>query len=155
LFDENIAGNYTPTALGWDGSGKHAIDTVSAGWIDMTAVSGDGTLVAYTTDALLVSKADSPQRVTGPAIAQGQSWARFARDPADATKWRIYFLVDRAWGSPTHERGIYSVAPDGTGLVTLMTPAQAAATIGNGVTADAIAPKAMRYGLDVSADGKA
>jgi hypothetical protein len=154
LFDENVSNNYQPTAIGWDGS-KQIIDSVSAGWIDMTTVSGDGAWVAYTADALLVSSVASPKRITGPAISQGRSWSRFAKDPADSTKWRLYFMVDTAWGTPSHERGVYSAATDGSGVIELMSPAKAAALVGNGVTAAALAPKgSLKHGFDVSADGK-
>jgi hypothetical protein len=121
----------------------------------MTAVSGDGAWIAYTADTLFLSNVASPQRVTGPAVSQGRSCARFARDPADATKWRLYFLSNVAWGSPAHEPGVYSVGTDGAGLVELMSPAQAAALIGNGTTAADVSPKgSLKRGLDVSADGK-
>jgi hypothetical protein len=155
LFDENIASNYVPTVVSADGSGKSGIDAVNAGWIDMTAVSGDGAWIAYTADTLFLANVASPQRVAGPAVSQGRSCARFARDPADAMKWRLYFLSNVAWGSPAHEPGVYSVGTDGAGLVELMSPAQAAALIGNGTTAADVSPKgSLKRGLDVSADGK-
>ena len=151
LFDENIAGNYTPTVINFDGSGKKAIDSMAAGWIAMTAVSGDGSLVAYTTDNLYSSSVASPARATVAAVpGTSYSWARIAHDPTTPSKWRLFFFSDRAWGSPSHEAGVWSAAPDGSGLTELISPAQAMAAIGGSVTP---APKpAARY-LDVSGDG--
>ncbi len=154
LYDENVTGGYAATVVGGDGSGKKLVDTVSAGWIDMNAVSGDGSLVAYAADSLLISSVASPARITVPGVSQGRSWSRFARDPADATRWRIYFAMNAAWGSPSREPGVYSAASDGTGVVELMSPAQAAALAGGGLTAATISPKGGRYSFDVSADGK-
>lgn len=153
LFSENDTGGYRPTVVRSDGTGRQALDAVSAGWIDMTAVSGDGTLAAYTTDSILVSSTATPSRVTGPAVSQGSAWSRWAKDPDDASKWRLYFTTVVAWGAPIQERGIYSAASDGTKVKALLSPTQAASVAG--VSFSELAPKGgLRRGFDVSADGK-
>jgi hypothetical protein len=153
LFDENDSSGYRPSIVRSDGTGRRALDAVSAGWIDMTALSGDGTLAAYTTDAIFISSTATPARVTGPGVTQSRAWSRWAKDPGDPNKWRLYFPSAIAWGAPIQERGIYSAGSDGGSLESLMSPTQAAAVIG--VPWSELAPKGgLRRGFDVSADGK-
>jgi hypothetical protein len=158
LYDENIGGNYHPVAISFDGATKKDLDAVSAGWIDMSAVNGDGSLVAYTGGSLLFNNVTSPARITGPSIGATSSVSRYAKDPAAAGKWRVYFatraVFDVPSAPPTKERGIYSIGSDGSGITSLLTPQQAATAIGGGVTFDQLAPKANRYTIDVSEDGK-
>lgn len=153
LFDENDSGGYRPTVVRSDGTGRRALDAVNnAGWIDMSALSGDGTLAAYTTSAILISSTATPARVTGPEVSQTSTWPRWAKDPDAPNKWRIYFPSEIAWGA-THDRGVYSAGSDGGSVKSLMSPAQAAAVIG--LPFHELAPKGgLRRGFDVSADGK-
>lgn len=152
LFSENDSA-YRPTVVRSDGTERRALDSVSAGWIDMSALSGDGSLAAYTTDSILVSSTSAPGRVTGPGVSQSSAWSRWAKDPEAPSTWRLYFTTATAWGDPLKERGIYSSASNGGNLEALMSPTQAAAI--TGVSFDQLSPKGgLRRGFDVSADGK-
>jgi hypothetical protein len=152
FYDENIGSNYTPTVIGFGGGGKTAIDSVAAGFIGMTAISGDGSLVAYTTDTIFTSSTASPSRTTGPSVpGSSYTWGRWARDAGNPTRWRYFFYVDRTWGTPSHEAGVYAMAPDGSSIIEMMSPAQAAAAAG--VAANMIAPSNSWRHLAVSENG--
>jgi len=79
LFDENISGKYVPTTVHFDGTGKKGFGPVTAGNIDMTALSGDGSFAAWAAnDVFTFGTVATSAVATGPA-AISFGWAAWRR----------------------------------------------------------------------------